>query len=231
MYYFPSRRPTHGMAMAAVVLVATGLLDLTTTSTAFVPVVVTSKSSSLTSWSVPPPTYFTTTASKAPPRKREGLRTSTIIFATEDDQSSPPPTKEDGTEADAGGNQKETEETSRAVRYQKAFDVAKGMKVKELKEELVSRGISTTTMLEKTEFIKAYADAMADNVPKGASSSTRSSSSSSKSSSSSSSSSSAKKTKVKQPEEPRDPSYRDVVTQKFDRQRLAGQSVIDVSTK
>ncbi len=109
---------------------------------------------------------------------------------------------------------------SREERYQKAMDIAKTMKVGELKNELNDRGISTTTFLEKTDFVKAYANAVADNIPKGGSSSASSSSSSSKT-----------KTSTKKPEEPIDPSYRDVVTQKFDRKRLMGQSVIDISIR
>jgi hypothetical protein len=142
--------------------------------------------------------------------------------------------KEEATQVAKGDNAKQNEDkptttatqgddasASRLERYQMAFEEAKQMKVKALKEELISRGISTTTMLEKTEFVKAYADAIADNVPKNAP----------PSSSSSSSSSSTKKATTRKPEEPMDPSYRDVVTQKFDRQRLVGQSVIDVGAK
>lgn len=121
-------------------------------------------------------------------------------------------------------NGNNTSSGSREEEYEKAFEEAKTMKVKELREALQSRGISTNTMLEKTEFIKAYADVIADKVPIGKSTSTSSTSSSS----SSSSSSTRKKTKPKTPEEPMDPSYRDVETQKFDKRRLMGQSVIDV---
>jgi len=144
----------------------------------------------------------------------------------------------DGKEVDTKTKQSEKKvedvSTSRAAQYQKAFDDANRMRVKELRDELNSRGISTTTMLEKSEFIKAYAEAIADNIPKGASASTSSSSSSSSKKSSTSSSeskSTRKEAPPKKPEEPFDPSYRDVVTQKFDRQRLAGQSVIDVTLK
>jgi hypothetical protein len=124
--------------------------------------------------------------------------------------------------ANGDGNNSETKtessaESSREERYQKALDEAKAMKVGDLKKELKDRGISTASFLEKTEFVKAYAGAIADKIPKGASSS--------------SSSSKSKASTKKKAEEPKDPSYRDVVTQKFDKRRLMGQSVIDVSIR
>ena len=74
------------------------------------------------------------------------------------------------------------------------------MGVKDLKQELKNRGISTASFFEKSEFIKAYAEAVADKKGKD----------------------------KKVEEEPQDPSYRDVVMQKFDRRQLAGQSVIEI---
>jgi hypothetical protein len=95
-------------------------------------------------------------------RTSPGIRTPTILFAKKDDQPpSPSSTQEEGTQADAGRQdnqdkddddndkqrdsktpipeeEKETviqgsrAEPSRAERYQTAFDLAKGMKVKEL---------------------------------------------------------------------------------------------------
>lgn len=96
---------------------------------------------------------------------------------------------------------------TRQERYQKAFEYAKGMKVKNLKEALKDRGISTKSFFEKSEFEKAYAGAMADNTQKKHT--TRS-------------------TKAKTEDEPFDPSYRDVVTQKLDPRSLVGHAVIDV---
>lgn len=119
---------------------------------------------------------------------------------------------------------KPTDSSTRDDRYQKAMEEAKTMKVGDLKKELKDRGISTASFFEKSEFIKAYAEALADNIPKGASSSSSSSSSSSNSRTKS-------KSKAKKPEEPMDPSYRDVVTQKFDKRVLAGLSVIDVNAR
>mmetsp|Transcript_11223 Transcript_11223/g.30792 ORF Transcript_11223/g.30792 Transcript_11223/m.30792 type:complete len:259 (-) Transcript_11223:9-785(-) len=117
---------------------------------------------------------------------------------------------------------KPTDSSTRDDRYQKAMQEAKTMKVGDLKKELKDRGISTASFFEKSEFIKAYAEAIADNIPKGASSSSSSSSSNSRTKS---------KAKAKKPEEPMDPSYRDVVTQKFDKRVLAGLSVIDVNAR
>lgn len=108
-------------------------------------------------------------------------------------------------------DQKSSEETgsSREERFQKALEEAKSMKVKDLKKELQDRGISTASFFEKSEFVKAYADAVADNQTKASSSGK----------------------KPGRTDDPRDPSYRDVVTQKFDRRRLQGQSVIDISLR
>ena len=68
---------------------------------------------------------------------------------------------------------------SRKDRYQKAMDEAKTMKVGDLKKELNSRGVATGSFIEKSEFVKAYAEAIADNIPKSSSKSSSSSSSSS----------------------------------------------------
>ena len=86
------------------------------------------------------------------------------------------------------------------------------MKVSELKKDLQSRGVSTVSFFEKSEFEKAYAEAVADN---------KASSSGPTGSTGSSSRRAA--------EEKFDPSYRDVVMQKIDRRQLAGQRVIDVN--
>ena len=90
---------------------------------------------------------------------------------------------------------------SREERYQEALEIAKTMKVGDLKKELTSRGISTASFFEKTQFIKAYAEAIADNIQGGS---------------------------AKPREEPRDPAYRDVVMQKINTGVLRGQKVIDV---
>lgn len=95
--------------------------------------------------------------------------------------------------------------TSREERYQEALEKAKTMKVGELKKELTSRGISTASFFEKTEFVKAYAEAIADNKQGGGGSSSS-----------------------RPRDEPRDPSYRDVNMQKINKGSMMGQKVIDV---
>jgi hypothetical protein len=95
--------------------------------------------------------------------------------------------------------------SSREERYNQALKTAKAMKVGDLKKELQAKGVSTSSFFEKSEFVKAYAEAVTDNkTGSGAGGSRRQ-------------------------EEPMDPSYRDVVMIKVDRRQLAGQSVIDVT--
>jgi hypothetical protein len=58
-------------------------------------------------------------------------------------------------ESSAGG-------ASRAERLKQEMEKAKGMKVGDLKKELEGRGVSTKSFFEKTEFVKAYAEAIVD---------------------------------------------------------------------
>lgn len=105
----------------------------------------------------------------------------------------------------SGGSSSSTSSSSREERYNEALLTAKTMKVGELKKDLQARGISTSSFFEKSEFVKAYAEAVADNkTGSGAGGSRRQ-------------------------EEPMDPSYRDVIMIKVDRRQLAGLSVIDVT--
>lgn len=103
---------------------------------------------------------------------------------------------------------------NRSDRLKDAMEKARLMKVGDLKKELLARGVSTKTFFEKTEFVKAYAEAVVDGV-------------SATSGSSSSGGANAK------PEEPRDPDYRDVVVQKITRgdPRQIQGTVIDVTKK
>jgi hypothetical protein len=109
-------------------------------------------------------------------------------------------------ESSAGG-------ASRAERLQKEMEKAKGMKVGDLKKELEARGVSTKSFFEKTEFVKAYAEAIVDG--KAGKAGSRSGS-----------------TASPEPEEKYDSSYRDVSMRKMDKQdpRLLQGSVIDVKT-
>jgi hypothetical protein len=109
--------------------------------------------------------------------------------------------KKDAGKKDAGA--------SRAERLQEEMEKAKAMKVGDLKKELLARGISVKSFFEKTEFVKAYAEAVVDgkSSPGGGSS--------------------------PEAEEEFDPSYRDVAMKKMDTQdpRLLQGTVIDVTGK
>jgi hypothetical protein len=99
---------------------------------------------------------------------------------------------------------------TRDIKYQQALEKAQSMKVSELRTALQDMGISTKSFFEKSEFVKAYADGVADGKQSG--SGNRSNS-------------------ARSPDEPYDPSYRDVVMQKFngrDPRLLQGSKVIDV---
>jgi hypothetical protein len=95
----------------------------------------------------------------------------------------------------------------REVRLKEEMKKAKGMKVGDLKKKLQEFGVSTKSFFEKSEFVKAYAEAIVDGVQKKKGS--------------------ARATQ----QEDFDPSYRDVVVQKFDRmsqQRLLSGTLIDI---
>lgn len=111
---------------------------------------------------------------------------------------------------------------SRQERINQEMDKCSSMKVADLKKELESYGISTKSFFEKSEFVRAVAEARVDGVKK----SSPGSGSSSSTSGSSSSSNRAK-------EETRDPSFRDVVVTKFtgDKARLLGGKIIDVRAR
>ena len=87
------------------------------------------------------------------------------------------------------------------------------MKVGELKKELESLGISTKSFFEKSEFVRALAEARVDGVKAKGSS----------------------KRKSKSREEKYDPSYRDVIMQKLNLDprdpRWGGATIIDIKLK
>lgn len=102
---------------------------------------------------------------------------------------------------------------SREDKLAKEIDSCNKMKVGELKKELESYGISTKSFFEKSEFVKAVAEARVDGVKK----------------SKSTGSTGSTRTTSRREEEEYDPSYRDVNMQKMDRRTLIGSSpVIDV---
>ena len=108
---------------------------------------------------------------------------------------------------------------NRQERLNQEIEKCKSMKVSDLKKELESFGVSTKSYFEKSEFVRAVAEARVDGVKKSSGGSGSSSSSSSRSSN-------------KVNEEPRDPSYRDVTVSKFSGGKaLLGGRVIDVRAR
>lgn len=102
-----------------------------------------------------------------------------------------------------------TNTSSRADRLKEEMEKAKTMRVSELKEKLKSMGVNTKSFFEKTEFVRAYAEAVVDGV-----------------------NSNNNKAGAASSDEPYDPEYRDVVVQKFDpqsqqRYMLSG-TIIDI---
>jgi uncharacterized protein with GYD domain len=89
--------------------------------------------------------------------------------------------------------------SNRQERLQQEIEKCNKLKIGELKKELESYGVSTKSYFEKSEFVRAVAEARVDGPPK------------TKGPSASSSSSSSGRVR----EEPRDPSYRDVIVTKF----------------
>lgn len=124
---------------------------------------------------------------------------------TESSRSSKQTQKEKESESSSSSS------SSRTSIYETAFQKATAMKVGEIKKELASMGISTSTFFEKTEFVKAYAEAIANGTKKSTSSSQKS------------------------PNEfvANDPTYRDVVMQKMDKRdpRMLGGTLIDITIR
>lgn len=110
----------------------------------------------------------------------------------------------------SGGETKSTTSTNK----EEMIKNANSMKVNELRKELQDMGISSNTFFEKSEFVKAYVDAIQNGKTK-------------KTTSSSNQSNSKQAT---QKEESFDPEYRDVIMQKMDKRdpRLLSGSVIDI---
>lgn len=111
---------------------------------------------------------------------------------------------------DVNGDSRATSSSKagRADRIKEEMAKAQSMKVGDLKKQLQARGVSTKSFFEKSEFVKAYAEAVVDGV-------------SSKSSGTAAS------------DEPYDPEYRDVVMQKMnpaDPRMLQG-TIIDVTAR
>jgi hypothetical protein len=97
---------------------------------------------------------------------------------------------------------------SRNVRLQQEIEKANKMKIGELRDKLKELGISSKSFFEKTEFVKAYAEAVVDGVKQKTTTTSKS----------------------KAEDEKYDPSYRDVIMKKMDRkdQLLLQGTVIDI---
>eukprot|EP00581_Thalassiosira_minuscula_P002822 CAMPEP_0183736798 /NCGR_PEP_ID=MMETSP0737-20130205/50280_1 /TAXON_ID=385413 /ORGANISM="Thalassiosira miniscula, Strain CCMP1093" /LENGTH=212 /DNA_ID=CAMNT_0025970907 /DNA_START=288 /DNA_END=926 /DNA_ORIENTATION=+ len=105
-----------------------------------------------------------------------------------------------------------TNSANRTERIQQEMEKCNKMKVGDLKKELESYGVSTKSFFEKSEFVRAVAEARVDGPKKSASSGSSS--------------------RGRVEEEPRDPSYRDVVVSKFSGgAALMDGKVIDVRAR
>lgn len=92
--------------------------------------------------------------------------------------------------------------SSRPERYELALEEGRAMKLSSLKKELHDRGISTSSFFEKSDLVKAYANAIADHVKvKSVNTSSRN-------------------------DEIFDPSYRNVIMQAFDPSTILARDVI-----
>jgi hypothetical protein len=148
--------------------------------------------------------------------RKEGLRpkkaASTASSSTAENQSarsasaSSSSSKGQTSSAGAGG--------SRDDRIKEEMGKASGMSVSDLKKELGKMGVSTKSFFEKSEFVRAYAEAVVDGV--GVNGNRREAGGGSSQSASD--------------DEPYDPEYRDVVMQKMGKSdpRLLQGTVIDI---
>jgi len=110
------------------------------------------------------------------------------------------------------------ESTSREERYKLALEEGASMKLSNLKKELQDRGISTNSFFEKSDLVKAYANAIADNSEPKAKNSTKNKNTGSRHGGSNNE------------RERFDPYYKDVIMHPFDPSSiLPGDVVIDIT--
>ena len=100
--------------------------------------------------------------------------------------------------------------------FERAIDMAKDMKISDLKQELKARAVEVKGFFEKADFVKAFANAIADKIPKKTQANT--STNDSKGSNS-----------KNRAGEGYDPSYRDVSMQIVFPRMIEGKSVIDIT--
>lgn len=122
-----------------------------------------------------------------------------------------------GSSAGADTSSSGSNTANREERLQEETEKCKSMKVGDLKKELESYGVSTKSYFEKSEFVRAVAEARVDGVKKQSARSSVGGSTSG----------------GQQKEEPRDPSFRDVAVSKFSGNSKAalGGQVIDVKAR
>jgi predicted HTH domain antitoxin len=129
--------------------------------------------------------------------------------SSKESSSAPPPNG-----ASSGGKSKSSSSSSPKEKlYNDALEKAQKMSLGDIRKELKARGISFKSFLEKSEFFKAYAEAIVDNKTTG------------------SGGGGGRRAAADVKEEAFDPDYRDVVMIKIDRRQMAGQSVIDVTPR
>ena len=106
------------------------------------------------------------------------------------------------------------------------------MSVKEMRNELESLyGISTKSYFEKSEFVKALAEARVDGMKKKKKKSSTVSSSTSSSSRAAASAQSSSSSRSHNTDEQWDASYKNVYTRRFDASTIDPRGVIDVSAR
>jgi hypothetical protein len=121
-------------------------------------------------------------------------------------------TNNDSGANNGSGHNNHDEWLSRDERIRQEMTKTKTMKVGELKQELEARGVSTKSFFEKTEFVRAYAEAIVDGTKK-------------------------KGYRARpQPfmqDEPYDSSYRDVIMDKIpkDSRLLQGTTIVDTTVR
>lgn len=124
--------------------------------------------------------------------------------------------------------------TTRQGRYDEAMKVGKDMKVSQLKEQLKLRKVSTKGLFDKEEFVKAYANAIADKIPISKATSTTTDANKDQQTTTNKAGKGfwenfGKSKKTKRVEDPYDASYRDVYPVAFDPLTMVGETVLDIT--
>lgn len=144
------------------------------------------------------------------PKSKTTTTTSSTKETSTSNKSTTSSTSNDQGSSSSGGETKST-----STNKEEMIKNANSMKVNELRKELQEMGISSNTFFEKSEFVKAYVDAIQNGKTKKTTTSNQSNS---------------KQAGSQQKEESFNPEYRDVIMQKMDKRdpRLLSGSVIDI---